>query len=162
MNVYEESTLITLASARMLIRQRDFEAARAHLKQVLRADPSCQEAINLLLDVERQDHSRRQTRQGDAPHSSDKTGLIIPTGAAKSLLGGAAMLVFAIYNAIAPLRAGLAQGFGPNTTITMMGKLRAEAVPVRTLLGYSCLFVFLGALCLAHAFWSIRQSNRRS
>ena len=54
MNEKQQPDVASLSQAHLYLQRGDYAAARAQLKQVLAADPTRQDAIDLLLQVERQ------------------------------------------------------------------------------------------------------------
>ena len=66
MNDINQPGITNLSSARLFLQQRNYPAARAELKCVLSADSSRQDAIDLLLEVERQEHDQRTASREEA------------------------------------------------------------------------------------------------
>jgi hypothetical protein len=134
--------------------------ARLALETILAAEPGNSDAADLLAKtIEKQESdSFRQNRIGSFLWTRNESS----RNAGPCLFLGILFSVFGMMGAARAIKAGFAQGFGPQSTVAVDGRLGWEAVPVRFELLHCGIFVVLGVAFLSYFFWDISKRFRRN
>lgn len=101
-----------LDQARSLLLRRDYDAARSVLKDLVRRDPDCTEAIRLLLSVD-EAQQRQRMHSDEAEDGLLSTGGISrkSAGEIKALLMGAVLLAVGVWYLFQTARVGMGGQF---------------------------------------------------
>ena len=142
-----------LAEARSLLLQKDYDAARAVLKDLVRRDPECTEAVHLLLSVDEAQQRQRIAERDEGEDSLLRTGgLSFKSGREiRALLGGAIFLALGLWYLFQFAKVGI-DGQFPMTRTSG----RTRMVSGKTALLYGLGFTIPGALSFVYGLSRLR------
>lgn len=72
---------------------------------------------------------------------------------------GSGSLIWGLVRLFDAVQSGLKQGFGPNATLVVMGRIGYQTISLQGELRASCVPIFIGAVLIGVLIWSVRHAN---